>query len=83
MTLLPLLPHYSHLIIIPPVRSCPGVFQWLSRRGMNINQFSKLVEGRVPPHTPDMLDHKVTMRKCVVCILKVTITGFLLGSSPG
>merc|ERR1712176_1617045 len=41
-----------------PNRSCPGVFQWLSRRGMNINQFSKLVEGRVPPHTPDMLDHK-------------------------
>ena len=43
------------------------MFQWLSRRGMNINQFSKLVDGRVPPHTPDVLDHKVNLRKCVVC----------------
>ena len=40
------------------------MFPWLSRRGMNIGQFSKLVEGRVPPHTPDQLDHKVNiMRK--------------------
>ena len=27
---------------------------------MNIGQFSKLVEGRVPPHTPDQLDHRVS-----------------------
>ena len=52
------------MILTPHVRSDPGVFPWLSRRGMNIGQFSKLVEGRVPPHTPDQLDHKVNiMRK--------------------
>ena len=62
------------------VRSDPGVFPWLSRRGMNIGQFSKLVEGRVPPHTPDQLDHKVDIRRKWF-ILSLTVTGFLPG--PG
>ena len=58
------------------------MFPWLSRRGMNIGQFSKLVEGRVPPHTPDQLDHKVNIRrKCLVFILNLNLTGFLPG--PG
>ena len=64
------------MILTPHVRSDPGVFPWLSRRGMNIGQFSKLVEGRVPPHTPDQLDHKVNIRRKWL-ILNVTVTGFL------
>ena len=56
------------------------MFPWLSRRGMNIGQFSKLVEGRVPPHTPDQLDHKVNIRRKWF-ILNLSVTGFFLGSS--
>ena len=49
---------------------------------MNIGQFSKLVEGRVPPHTPDQLDHKVNIRrKFPGFILNLTVTGFLPGPS--
>ena len=40
-----------------PNRSDPGIFSWLSKRGMNIGQFTKLVEGRVPAHTMPELDH--------------------------
>jgi len=40
-----------------PNRNDTGIFQWLGKRGLNINQFTKLVEGRLPPHSPHELDH--------------------------
>jgi len=40
-----------------PNRNDTGIFQWLAKRGLNINQFTKLVEGRLPPHSPHELDH--------------------------
>ena len=57
------------------------MFPWLSRRGMNIGQFSKLVEGRVPPHTPDQLDHKVNIRTYLGLDVNIVMTGLLPG--PG
>ena len=60
------------------------MFPWLSRRGMNIGQFSKLVEGRVPPHTPDMLDHKVDIMKGnTFCVHPNYDPGFLPGPGAG
>ena len=40
-----------------PNRNDTGIFQWLGKRGLNIAQFTKLVEGRLPPHSPHELDH--------------------------
>jgi len=40
-----------------PNRNDTGIFQWLAKRGLNINQFTKLVEGKLPPHSPHELDH--------------------------
>ena len=51
---------------------------------MNIGQFSKLVEGRVPPHTPDMLDHKVNIMKENSFLVHPNYdTGFLPGPGAG
>ena len=35
----------------------PGIFPWLSKRGLNIGQFTRLVEGKVPAHSQQELDH--------------------------
>jgi len=39
-----------------PNRNDTGIFQWLGQRGLNIGQFTKLIEGRLPAHSPDQLD---------------------------
>jgi len=39
-----------------PNRNDTGIFQWLAKRGLNIGQFTRLVEGKVPPHRPQELD---------------------------
>jgi len=41
-----------------PNRNDVSVFDWLSKRGLNINQFNKLVEGNMPAHNPMELDHR-------------------------
>ncbi|XP_023321158.1 uncharacterized protein LOC111695917 isoform X2 [Eurytemora carolleeae] len=41
-----------------PNRNDVSIFDWLAKRGLNISQFNKLVEGGMPPHNPMELDHR-------------------------
>jgi len=41
-----------------PNRNDVSIFDWLSKRGLNIQQFNRLVEGNMPPHNPVELDHR-------------------------
>merc|ERR1719391_381885 len=41
-----------------PNRNDCSIFDWLSKRGLNIGQFNKLVEGNMPARNPMELNHR-------------------------